>query len=185
MKVSGVEMAMNMRIGGVAKLAMVVAAAVSMVALSTPASAGSKHAPLGYQVMCLKDPSACKGGGKAKVEVTPDLMATLKRVNGQVNRSIKPRNDSGADIWSASASAGDCEDYVMAKRAALIRAGVPSSSLRIAYVKTRRGEGHAILVVKTNGKDLVLDNLTATIRPLSQTGYRIVSMSGANPRQWS
>jgi predicted transglutaminase-like cysteine proteinase len=171
--------------GSVARFGLVIVAALSMTAISMPTAQAGKHAPLGYQVMCLKNPEQCKGGGKAKVEITNDLMATLKRVNGHVNRSIKPRNDSGADVWSASASSGDCEDYVMAKRAALIRAGVPSSSLRIAYVKTRQGEGHAILVVKTNGKDLVLDNLTATIRPLSQTGYRIISMSGANPRQWS
>jgi len=175
----------NTRIGGVARFGLVVVAALSMTALTMPAAQAGKHAPLGYQLMCLKTPEQCKGGGKAKVEVTGDLMATLKRVNGHVNRSIKPRNDGGADVWSASASVGDCEDYVLAKRAALIKAGVPASSLRIAYVKTKRGEGHAILVVKTNGKDLVLDNLTATIRPLSQTGYRIVSMSGANPRQWS
>lgn len=178
-------MTVNTRIGSVAKFGLVVVAALSMTAMSVPVAQAGKHAPLGYQVMCLKNPASCKGGGKAKIEVTNDLMATLKRVNSHVNRSIRPRNDDGADVWSASAGSGDCEDYVLAKRAALIKAGVPSSSLRIAYVKTRRGEGHAILVVKTNGKDLVLDNLTATIRPLSQTGYRIVSMSGANPRQWS
>lgn len=176
---------MNTRIGGIARFGLVVVAALTMTTLTVPAAQAGAHAPLGYQLMCLKTPEQCKGGGKAKVEVTGDLMATLKQVNGHVNRSIKPRNDSGADVWTASASSGDCEDYVLAKRAALIRAGVPASSLRIAYVKTKRGEGHAILVVKTNGKDLVLDNLTATIRPLSQTGYRIVSMSGANPRQWS
>ena len=50
---------------------------------------------------------------------------------------------------------------------------------------TSAQEGHAILVVKTSGKDLVLDNLTASIKPLSQSGYRIISMSGANPRSWS
>ncbi len=167
--------------------AVIMAAMVSLAvgAMSTAASAGSVHAPLGYQVMCLKNPAECKGGGKAKVDLTADVMSTLKRVNGHVNRSIKPRYDSGADVWSASASSGDCEDYVLAKRKALIKAGIPASSLRIAYVKTRRGEGHAILVVKTNGKDLVLDNLTASIKPLSQSGYRIISMSGANPRSWS
>ncbi len=159
-----------------------------LVGLGAPgaALAGSgKHAPLGYQLMCLKTPAECKGGGKAQVAATTDLMATLKRVNSHVNRSIKPKADDGADVWSASASAGDCEDYVLAKRRALIKAGVPANALRIAHVKTRRGEGHAILVVKTSGRDLVLDNLTQTIRPLSQTGYRIVSMQGANPRQWS
>jgi len=171
--------------GGILKFGLLIVATLSMTAMTMPAAQAGKHAPLGYQLMCLKTPEQCKGGGKAKVEATGNLMATLKRVNSHVNRSIKPRNDSGADVWSASASSGDCEDYVLAKRAALVKAGVPASSLRIAYVKTKRGEGHAILVVKTNGKDLVLDNLTATIRPLSQTGYRIISMSGANPRQWS
>lgn len=164
-------------------VALALLAGMSMA--DTAVARSGKHAPLGYQLMCLKTPDECKGGGSAKVTVTADLMGTLKRVNSHVNRTIKPRHDSGADVWSASASAGDCEDYVLAKRRALIGAGVPASSLRIAYVKTRKGEGHAILVVKTNGKDLVLDNLTQTIRPLSQTGYRIVSMSGANPRSWS
>jgi predicted transglutaminase-like cysteine proteinase len=159
--------------------------AVVMVGFVAPANAGG-HAPLGYQLMCLKAPQECKGGGKAKITVTSDVMATLKRVNSHVNRTIKPRYDAaGADVWNANATSGDCEDYVLAKRKALIKAGLPASSLRIAYVKTRKGEGHAILVVKTNGKDLVLDNLTATVKPLSQTGYRIISMSGANPRNWS
>ncbi len=159
--------------------------AVIMAGFVAPANAAG-HAPLGYQLMCLKTPQECQGGGKAKVTVTTDVMATLKRVNSHVNRTIKPRYDAkGADVWNANATSGDCEDYVLAKRKALIKAGIPASSLRIAYVKTRKGEGHAILVVKTNGKDLVLDNLTATVKPLSQTGYRIISMSGANPRNWS
>lgn len=169
----------------IAALFMAAIVSIAASAVPTAATAGSAHAPIGYQLMCLKSPAECKGGGKAKIAVTADVMSTLKRVNGHVNRSIQPRNDSGADVWSASAASGDCEDYVLAKRKALIKAGIPASSLRIAYVKTRRGEGHAILVVKTNGKDLVLDNLTASIKPLSQSGYRIISMSGANPRSWS
>lgn len=168
-----------------AKLAATAIAAMFIVAAAGPAHAGSARAPLGYQLMCLKTPEECKGGGASKIKATTDVMATLKRVNSHVNRTIKPRHDKGADVWTVGASAGDCEDYVLTKRRALINAGVPASSLRIAYVKTRKGVGHAILVVKTKGKDLVLDNLTATIKPLSQTGYRIVSMSGADPRKWS
>ena len=148
--------------------------------------AGSKRAPIGYQIMCLKHPEECKGGGKAQVQATTDLMATLKRINGRVNRAITPKRDAGVDVWNASATTeGDCEDYVLAKRKQLIAAGVPASSLRIAYVKTRRGVGHAVLVVNTGKGKFVLDNLTNAIKPLSQTGYRLVSMQGANPRQWS
>ena len=167
------------------KLGVAIAIAIAAFSMSTlPAAAGSK-APLGYQLMCLKTPSECKGGGSTSVKATGDIMSQLTKVNSKVNRSIRPRNDNGADVWSASASSGDCEDYVLAKRRALIKAGLPASSLRIAYVKTRRGEGHAILVVKTSKGDYVLDNLNTSVRPLSQSGYRIISQSGANPMKWS
>lgn len=166
--------------------AALAALAATMAASATPTLAGSKaRPPLGYQLMCLKHPEECRGGGAASVNVDDQLLATLKKVNWHYNKSIRPRSDGRADVWSVNVSAGDCEDYVLAKRRALIRAGVPASSLRIAAVKTRKGEGHAILVVKTNGQDLVLDNLTNTIKPLNRTGYRIVVMSGANPLSWS
>ncbi|MEO7223947.1 MAG: transglutaminase-like cysteine peptidase [Devosia sp.] len=159
--------------------------ATAMIGASATSSVAGKRAPLGYQLMCLENPAECRGGGKSSVVVTDDVMVVLKRVNSMVNRSIKPRRDQGADVWSVNASSGDCEDYVLAKRRALIKSGLPPSALRIAYVKTRKGEGHAILIVKTNGKDLVLDNLNGKVRPLSQSGYRILSMSGADPLGWS
>lgn len=152
---------------------------------TVPPAMARSNAPLGYQLMCLKNPAECKGGGAASVRANGDTLALLKRVNAQVNSAISPRNDGGADVWNASATSGDCEDYVLAKRRALIKAGLPASALRIAYVKTRSGEGHAILVVKTSKGDYVLDNLNRTVRPFSQAGYRIISMSGANPMQWS
>lgn len=163
---------------------IVVMAAVLAAMTAMPATAGSK-APLGYQLMCLKTPAECKGGGASVARASGDTLTLLKRVNSQVNAAIKPRNDSGADVWNASASSGDCEDYVLAKRRALIKAGMSASALRIAFVKTRGGVGHAILVVKTTKGDFVLDNLNRSVRPLSQSGYRIVSMSGANPMSWS
>jgi predicted transglutaminase-like cysteine proteinase len=145
----------------------------------------ASHAPLGYQLMCLKTPAECQGGGASVVQGTDGVLSTLKRVNSQVNHSIHPRNDGAEDVWSVDVSYGDCEDFALTKRRALINAGIPASSLRIAYVKTRRGEGHAILIVKTTDGDFVLDNLNASVRPLSQTGYRIISASGANPMVWS
>jgi predicted transglutaminase-like cysteine proteinase len=171
--------------GGMARLLGAAVLALGLVAASGAAQAGGGRAPLGYQLMCLKTPAECKGGGSSTVAASAEVMATLKRVNSRVNNAITPRNDSGADVWNANASSGDCEDYVLAKRRALIKAGLPASALRIAYVKTRGGVGHAILVVKTSRGDFVLDNLNRSVRPLSQSGYRIVSMSGANPKSWS
>jgi predicted transglutaminase-like cysteine proteinase len=158
--------------------------ALAMAGAGTPVQAGT-HAPLGFQLMCLQHPEECKGGGARSVKATNETMSVLKRVNAMVNRSITPRNDRGADVWNANATAGDCEDYVLAKRKALIRAGLPASALRIGYVKTRAGEGHAILIVRTSQGEFVLDNLTQAIKPLSQTGYRILSISGADPKHWT
>lgn len=166
-------------------LLMVTAVVVGLCGVATPEAAQARGlAPMGFQLMCLKSMSECRGGGAAKVAKTDELMGTLQSVNGRVNRQIRPREDAGADVWTVNARAGDCEDYALTKRRALINSGIPASSLRIAYVKTRRGEDHAILVVNTDHGKLVLDNLTNTIKPLSQTPYRVISMQTANPMQW-
>ena len=44
--------------------------------------------------------------------------------------------------------------------------------------------GHAVLVVRTDQGDLVLDNLTGTIKPSNQTGLRWVAMTNADGRSW-
>lgn len=166
---------------------LVVATAAGLLLASLlPSTAGAaSKAPLGYQLMCLRSPQECKGGGASSVEASAGVLRTLRQVNAQVNRAIRPANDGRADVWNASGRSGDCEDYVLAKRRALLQAGLPPSALRIAYVKTRGGEGHAILVVKTSSGDLVLDNLDGSVRPLSRSGYRLLSISGADPLNWS
>jgi predicted transglutaminase-like cysteine proteinase len=152
--------------------------------LAGPAHAEGRHAPLGYQLMCLQHPAECRSGGPASIAPNAAILRLLDRVNLAVNRQITPRADRGADTWSLDAKAGDCEDYVLAKRQQLIAAGLPANALRIAYVKTRRGEGHAVLVVVAGSEHYVLDNLTSAIRPLARTGYRLVSMQGENPGIW-
>jgi predicted transglutaminase-like cysteine proteinase len=150
------------------------------------AMAEAKLPPLGYQLMCLKQPAQCRGGGSATVALTADLMNTLKAVNARVNRTIVPRRDpKGVDFWNPDATAGDCKDFALGKRKALISKGLPASALRMAYVKTPRGEDHAVLVVATTQGPLVLDNLTGAIKPLSKTGLKMMSMAGADPLKWS
>lgn len=166
-----------------AALAVLGAAAVFAVLDVPPAVA---NPPLGYQLMCLQHPEQCRAGGPAKATLSAAQMLTLKKVNARVNRTIKPKYDApGTDVWTVNATSGDCEEFALAKRAALIRAGFSPSALRLAYVKTRSGEGHAVLVVHSNRGDLVLDVLTGQIRPLSQSGLRVISMQSANPQHWS
>ncbi|MBL8599059.1 MAG: transglutaminase-like cysteine peptidase [Devosia sp.] len=165
-------------IGGIAIAALLALAGM------TPARAET-DVPLGYLLMCLQLPEECEAGGTSTLVVDGEVAATLERINSSVNRAITPREDQGADVWSVSVSAGDCEDYVLAKRHALIASGLPPSALRIAYVQTPAQEGHAILVVKTDTEDLVLDNLSGSVRSLSESGYHIISMSGPDPLVWS
>lgn len=164
----------------------VLACAISLAVL--PAGAAQRPeratAPLGFQIMCLKYPSQCQGGGQPVVQLSQSGYSVLRQINTQVNRSIRPRFDGLGDVWTPNARTGDCEEYVLAKRAALIGAGFPPSALRIAHVRTRAGQGHAILVLRTTSGDLVLDNLSPSVRRLQQTGYRIVAMSTENPLIW-
>ena len=152
---------------------------------TTPVLAGT-HAPAGFRVLCLNYPSECRGGGATRLQYSSAVMEVVTRINATVNARIRPKADPGADIWSVNVATGDCEDYVMTKRHALIGAGLPASALRIAWVKTRSGKQHAVLVIKTTDQgDLVLDNLSGSIRSLPQTGYRVLAISGPDPKVWS
>lgn len=133
---------------------------------------------------CLGNPEECKGGGPAEVTLTPDLRALLGQVNVDINKAIRPLAER-RDVWTLNPPAGDCEDYVLSKRSALVAGGVPAGSLRIAFTYTRRGVPHAILIVRTDAGDLVLDNLSNGVKALDASGYRIRSMSGPDPIRWT
>ncbi|RZJ18775.1 MAG: hypothetical protein EON91_03780 [Brevundimonas sp.] len=107
--------------------------------------------------------------------------ATWKQVqalNRDVNRRIRHQSDlktyGSADRWTVpttSGARGDCEDYVLAKRRALVAAGVPATALSIALVRTRWGEEHAVLLLATHEGEFVLDNLTPWISRWDQVDY--------------
>jgi predicted transglutaminase-like cysteine proteinase len=101
------------------------------------------------------------------------VIAKLEAVNGYINgrvRFVDDRVQFGvADRWQAAAETlahgrGDCEDFALAKRAMLRAAGVPDKDLYLVVLKdlTRRAD-HAVLVVRANGRFLVLDNGTDRI----------------------
>lgn len=109
------------------------------------------------------------------------MMGQLDRVNRSVNRAIRYVHDSvlygNEDYWHLSLypggpAAGDCKDYVLEKKRALIAAGLPAANLSIAIVATRWGETHAVLLVATDRGELVMDSLSDWIRPWRSVGYR-------------
>ena len=94
-------------------------------------------------------------------------VAGNRRGQRGVNAAIKPMNDFdiyGKDeVWAYPRGAGDCEDYVLEKRRDLMRKGISLSDLLITVVRKPDGEGHAVLTVRTDEGDYVLDNLTDTV----------------------
>jgi predicted transglutaminase-like cysteine proteinase len=106
-------------------------------------------------------------------------VAMLRRVNRQINRSIISASDRDVygreDFWASPedrGNRGDCEDYVLAKRAALLAAGVAPSALSIALVETFRGELHAVLLVTTARGEVVLDNMSSSVKAWTKAPYR-------------
>jgi len=116
----------------------------------------------------------------------------LQRINTQVNRSIRRSDDYAvygrADYWAAGVDhvkRGDCEDYALAKRRALIEAGVPGEALSIAIVRTFHGEMHAVLLVATNEGEVVLDNLSPWILPWNEAPYQWLDRQAPGaPTKW-
>src|SRR5216684_4346526 len=81
--------------------------------------------------------------------------------------------------------ASDCEDYVLLKRRMLMEAGWPREALLITVVRETSGDGHAVLTVRTDRGDFVLDNQNAAIVLWSESGYRFVKrQSQSDPNIW-
>jgi predicted transglutaminase-like cysteine proteinase len=148
-----------------------------------PQASRTVAAPAGYQIFCIRNQSECRGGGASKVAYTSGTAALLRRVNDAVNNSIRYRSER-AERWNVGGNAGDCEDFALTKRSRLIRAGIPAGALRLATARTSRGELHAVLIVKTDKGDYVLDNIRKSIVLRGQSGYRYLKVATSNPKVW-
>jgi predicted transglutaminase-like cysteine proteinase len=67
----------------------------------------------------------------------------------------------------------------------LMQAGWPRQALLITVVRDQKGEGHAVLTVKTDKGEFILDNQNEEILLWSDTGYRYVKrQSQTDPNVW-
>jgi predicted transglutaminase-like cysteine proteinase len=67
----------------------------------------------------------------------------------------------------------------------LMQAGWPREALLITVVRDKRGDGHAVLTVKTDKGDFILDTPEEQVLLWSETGYRFVKrQSQSNPNHW-
>jgi predicted transglutaminase-like cysteine proteinase len=133
--------------------------------------------------------SPVEGASAPRQALSADALPLLNAVNREVNGAIAPADDRGDDLWSLPLAegrrTGDCEDYVLEKRRALIARGVPAQTLSIAVARTLSGETHAVLVAATKAGELVLDNRSPWIVAWNETGYRWVKRQApGDPAHW-
>jgi predicted transglutaminase-like cysteine proteinase len=148
--------------------------------------------PIGWVEFCTDLPQECQ------VEPTQarDVVLSAKewkglvRINKWANENIKPMTDlehyGMVEKWSYPDDGyGDCEDYALLKRRMLIESGWPREALLMTVVRDKRGDGHAVLTVKTDRGEFILDNQNPDIVLWSETGYRFVKrQSQTDPNTW-
>ena len=152
----------------------------------------STSVPFGWVDFCKRYKGECDTQKLPALDVnlTPQALREVERINKWVNANIEPVSDMEhwgvEDQWDyPSDGKGDCEDYVLLKRKLLIDVGFPRQALLITVVKDEKNEGHAVLTVKTNKGEYVLDNQDERVLAWNQTPYRFVKrQSQEDPNVW-
>jgi predicted transglutaminase-like cysteine proteinase len=123
------------------------------------------------------------------IDLTAQAWKTIVSVNQRVNSSIKAVTDADhwgvVDVWGFPEDGrGDCEDFQLLKRKLLAEAGLPRRAMRMTVVIDELGEGHAVLMVRTNRGDFVLDNKTSSVLPWHRTGYVYIKRESQDTVGW-
>ncbi|MBD2746105.1 transglutaminase-like cysteine peptidase [Microvirga sp. BT688] len=146
----------------------------------------------GWIRFCEQNPVECAvdASEPATINLTPKDWQTLVRINQQVNTDIKAKTDKDhwgvEDRWDfAEDGYGDCEDYQLVKRKRLVEAGFPRRALRMTVVIDEEGAGHAVMMVRTNRGDLILDNKRNAILSWHKTGYTYIKREGDEGSTWA
>ena len=140
---------------------------------------------------CKRYPTECTvdRSQPATITLTAITWSTILEVNRRVNKSVRSLPDRDhwgvADRWDlAEDGSGDCEDFQLLKRKLLADAGLPRRAMRMTVVIDERDEGHAVLMIRTDRGDFILDNKTSAVLPWSKTGYIFVKREGQDGTAW-
>jgi predicted transglutaminase-like cysteine proteinase len=155
-------------------------------------SFGDTLPPIGYVTFCRDHQVECRPGGRFadRIQLTAAKFREIEDVNTAVNTSVAPATDQELygkpEVWAyPTAHKGDCEDYVLLKRRTLIEHGFPESTLLITVVRDENNEGHAVLTVRTDQGDFILDNKRRDVVRWADTPYTFVKrQSEKNPLVW-
>ncbi len=147
---------------------------------------------VGWVKFCERNPDECRVdvSEPAVVTLTPQVWRAIVLANRRVNARIKPKTDKEhwglVDSWDFPDDGyGDCEDYQLLKRRILAEQGLSRRAMRMTVVIDEQGEGHAVLMVRTDRGDFILDNKTSTVQAWNQTGYVFVKREGQEDTAWA
>jgi predicted transglutaminase-like cysteine proteinase len=140
---------------------------------------------------CRRHPVECRVdvSQAETLELTEATWRTITAVNRHVNASVSAVTDEQhwgvADRWDYPADGrGDCEDIQLLKRKLLVDKGLPRRAMRMAMVLNDEGEGHAVLVIRTDRGDFILDNSRNEVLGWELTRYTFVKREGSAPFVW-
>ncbi len=147
--------------------------------------------PIGHYDFCRRHPAQCgiPGRSSAPLRLDAKLWGEIVAVNDQVNARIRPATDMEVwgkeEYWEYPTTAGDCDDYMLEKQRELMALGLPANTLLLTVVRQPNGEGHAVLTVRTDRGDFILDNLDGRILAWNKTDYSYLKrQSTANSGLW-
>lgn len=152
---------------------------------------GRATQPIGHYEFCERNPAECsiRSTKTGPLRLTPAIWEALIDVNNLVNLTVTPRTDEEIwgreEVWSYPDRVGDCEDYVLEKQRKLMELGVPATDALITVVRQPSGAGHAVLTVRTDLGDFILDNLEARVMAWADTDYTYLKRQSArNSGEW-
>jgi predicted transglutaminase-like cysteine proteinase len=155
------------------------------------AVAGTAQPTWAWLDFCNQLPAECEidPTEAPTITLTPETWRTLLAVNATVNAAIKPLTDRdhwhAEDRWDYPADGyGDCEDYQILKRKVLAAAGLPRRALRMTVVLDEEAAGHAVLMVRTDRGEFILDNKRDAVLLWEQTGYIYIKREGDAGPAW-
>lgn len=147
---------------------------------------GLTSQPIGHYEFCKRLPAECsiKSRNVMPEKMNHDFWQLIVNVNTNDNQKIKPLTDmeiyGTEEYWAYPDAVGDCEDYVLLKRRDLMQAGISPANLLITVVRKPDGEGHAVLTVRTDRGDFILDNLADGVKNWSETDYTYLKRQASN-----
>ncbi len=155
-------------------------------------NSGSARPVAAWTDFCRRHPTECavSTAEPAKVAMTPEIWSAIVSVNRRVNARIKPTTDkvhwNVVDRWDfPDDGQGDCEDYQLLKRKMLAERGLSRRAMRMTVVIDELNEGHAVLMIRTDRGDYILDNKTSAVLPWDRTGYVYVKREGQDSTAWT